>query len=58
MKKRMIEILYATHKYNSEDLARSAFGFSKDIEYDALVVAPSFSQYKLELDKIYYVKTL
>lgn len=43
MKKRMIEILDAFHKYNSDNLAELAFGFSKNVEYDALVVAPSFS---------------
>lgn len=58
MKKRMIEILDAFHKYNSDNLAELAFGFSKNVEYDALVVAPSFSPYKLELDKKYDVQTL
>ena len=28
-----------------------AFGLEKEVIYDALVVAPSYSPYKLELDK-------
>lgn len=43
------------HRYNSSDMAFSVFGLSKEIEYDALIVAPSFSPYKLKMDK--YCKT-
>lgn len=51
MKKRMIEIMDKFHQYNSENMALLAFGLDKEDHYDALVVAPSFSPYKLKMDK-------
>ena len=46
------------HYYNSENMACQAFGLAKDVVYDALVVAPSFSPYKLKLDTYCKVTTL
>lgn len=58
MKQRMIEIMDTFHKYNSENMAYMAFGFDTSIHYDALVVAPSFSPYKLKMDSYCEVTTL
>ena len=58
MKERMKKIIEAFRKYNSENMAFQAFGLEKEVIYDALVVAPSYSPYKLELDKRYDVVTL
>ena len=58
MKKELIRIMDAFHKYNMENMAFQAFGFDKEIIYDALVVAPSFSPYKLKLEEKYDVTTL
>ena len=51
MKDALIRIVEAFHKYNSEHMAAQAFGLSEDIVYDALVVAPSFSPYKLHMEE-------
>ena len=51
MKDALIRIVEAFHKYNSEHMAAQAFGFSEDIVYDALVIAPSFSPYKLHMEE-------
>ncbi len=58
MKKRMIEIIDKFHEYNSENMAYLTFGLDKNIHYDALVVAPSFSPYKLKMDNSCEVTTL
>ena len=50
MKEKLKNILDTFHKYNSEHMAMQAFGLSEDIMYDALVVAPSFTPYKLGMD--------
>ncbi len=47
MKQRMIEILDNCHKYNAENLSEGTFGLSAETEYDALVVAPSYTPHKL-----------
>ena len=47
----MKQIVDAFHKYNSENMAFQAFGLSEDITYDALVIAPSFSPYKLKMER-------
>ncbi len=47
MKPRMREILNNFHTYNVPNLAQSVFGMDPDVVYDALVVAPSFTPYKL-----------
>ena len=58
MKEKLKNILDTFHKYNSEHMAMQAFGLSEDIVYDALVVAPSFSPYKLGVDATCKVTTL
>ncbi len=58
MKKELQRIIDNFHKYNSEHMALQAFGLSDEIEYDALVVAPSFSPYKLHMENDYKVTTL
>lgn len=58
MKKEMQLIIDNFHKYNTEHMALQAFGLSEDIVYDALVVAPSFSPYKLHMEENYKVTTL
>ena len=51
MKDALKSIVNAFHKYNSEHMATQAFGLSEDIIYDALVIAPSFSPYKLHVEE-------
>ncbi|MCR4650315.1 MAG: hypothetical protein K5662_01030 [Lachnospiraceae bacterium] len=58
MKERMQRIIDNFHKYNSENLAFQVFGFSNDCVYDALVVAPGYSPYKLHMDEYCKVTTL
>lgn len=58
MKPELQRIVDNFHKYNSEHMAAQAFGLSEDIEYDALVIAPSFTPYKLRMDASYKVTTL
>ncbi len=58
MKEKLKSILDTFQKYNSEHMAMQAFGLSEDIVYDALVVAPSFSPYKLGIDATCKVTTL
>lgn len=58
MKERLKEIVDSFHKYNSEHMAAQSFGFSEDIVYDALVVAPSYIPYKLKMDERCKVTTL
>lgn len=58
MKKKLKQIVDAFHKYNSENMAFQAFGLSEDITYDALVIAPSFSTYKLKMERFCTVTTL
>ena len=58
MKRRLLEILDAMKKHNSSNMAELAFGLSYDVEYDALVLAPSFTPYKLKVDEYADVVTL
>lgn len=58
MKEKLEQIVDAFHKYNSEHMAFQAFGLSEDITYDALVIAPSFSPYKLKMERFCNVTTL
>ena len=51
MKDALKRIVDTFHKYNSEHMAAQAFGLSEDIAYDALVIAPSFSPYKLRMEE-------
>lgn len=58
MKEKLKNILDTFHKYNSEHMAMQTFGLCEDIVYDALVVAPSFTPYKLGMDAACRVTTL
>ena len=58
MKKRMLDIMNTFHKYNSDNMAYLAFGLDAKEHYDALVVAPSYSPYKLKMDGYCKVTTL
>ncbi len=58
MKEKLKNILDTFHKYNSEHMAMQTFGLSEDMVYDALVVAPSFTPYKLGMDVTCKVTTL
>ena len=58
MKEKLRRILETFHRYNSEHMAMQAFGLDDGTEYDALVVAPSFTPYKLKLDKTCRVTTM
>ena len=58
MKRRLLEILDSMKKHNSNNMAELAFGLSYDVEYDALVLAPSFTPYKLKVDEYADVVTL
>lgn len=58
MKEALKRIVDAFHRYNSEHMAAQAFGLSEDAVYDALVVAPSFTPYRLRMDETCEVTTL
>ena len=58
MKEKLKKILDTCHKYNSEHMMLETFGLRDDIMYDALVVAPSFTPYKLHMDQYCKVTTL
>lgn len=51
MKDKMRKILDTFHRYNSENMAFQAFGLRSEIEYDALVVAPSYTPCKIISDE-------
>ncbi|MDE6435855.1 MAG: hypothetical protein K2L07_16745 [Lachnospiraceae bacterium] len=46
----MKQILDNLHQYNMEHLAKINFGLAEDVIYDALVVAPSYSPYKVIIE--------
>lgn len=58
MKKRILEIMDKFHQYNSDNMAYQAFGLDSAEHYDALVVAPGFSPYKLKMEEYCRVTTL
>lgn len=58
MKPKLKAIMDAFHKHNSANLAFRVFGLSADAVYDALVVAPSFTPYKLIDDETCIITTL
>lgn len=58
MKEALKRIVDAFHQYNSEHMAVQAFGLSEEITYDALVVAPSFTPYRLRMETGCTVTTL
>ena len=49
------QILNNLHKYNINHMAKVNFGLSEGVVYDALVVAPSYSPYKVITDKSYKI---
>lgn len=51
MTEAMKKILHNIRKYNPADLAYVNFGLDRSVRYDALVVAPSYSPYKLKLSE-------
>lgn len=58
MKEKMKIIMEKFHQYNSENMAYQAFGLNRDETYDVLVVAPSYSPYKLKMEEYCDVLTL
>ena len=58
MKERLTKIVEAFHRYNSEHMAFQAFGLREDVCYDALVIAPSYTPYKLRMEEKCTVTTL
>lgn len=50
------QILNNMYRYNAEHIAAMTFGFSEDTVYDALIVAPSYSPYKLNADSRFTIK--
>lgn len=58
MKEKMKRILDTIHAYNTEHMAFQSFGLREDVVYDALVVAPSFTPYRLRMDENCTVTTL
>ena len=58
MKEPLKSIVDAFHKYNSEHMAEQTFALSSDEQYDLLVVAPSFTPFKLHMDEYCKVTTL
>lgn len=57
MKEKMLGIMERFHHYNAPNMAELAFGLDLNVQYDALVVAPSFSPYKLHMDESCKVTT-
>lgn len=58
MKERLKQIVESFEHYNSKNMAYLTFGFDEEMEYDALVVAPGFTPYKLNVHLNYKVTTL
>lgn len=58
MTDRIKQILDHLHQYNRGKLAEINFGLTDDMVYDALVVAPSYSPYKILRDGSYKVTEL
>ena len=58
MKEKLRQIVDTFHRFNSEHMAMQAFGLSDETEYDALVIAPSFTPYRLHMDDTCTVTTL
>ena len=55
---KMKKILDNLHKYNMKHLANVNFGLAEDIVYDALVVAPSYSPYKVITDDSFKISEM
>ena len=52
MKEKMKRIMDRFHAYNAPDMAAMAFGLDAAEKYDALVVAPSYTPYKLGMESL------
>ena len=57
MKEKICRIVEAFHRYNAANMAELAFGLDLKVQYDALVVAPSYTPYKLHMDEYCKVTT-
>ena len=55
MTEKMKQILDNLHKYNMKHMANVNFGLAEVVIYDALVVAPSYSPYKVIVDDSYTI---
>lgn len=55
MTTKMEQILDKLHKYNMQHIANVNFGLAEDVVYDALVVAPSYSPYKVITDNSFII---
>ena len=58
MTDRLKQILNNVHRYNGDDLANAILGLDKDIVYDALVIASSYSPNKILKDESFSVTEL
>ena len=50
MKDQLIRIVDTFHRYKSAHMAEQAFGLSENTVYDVLVVAPSYTPFKLHME--------
>jgi purine-nucleoside phosphorylase len=58
MTNKLKQILDNIHKFNVGNLANVNFGLEENVVYDALVVAPSYSPYKILKDKSFKITEL
>ena len=58
MTDRIKQILDNIHRFNTGSLAEINFGLTNDVVYDALVVAPSYSPYKILKDNSFKITEL
>lgn len=58
MQEKLKKILDKMHEYNSEQLAYHTFGVTKDIVYDALVMAPGWKPTKICTDPSFHITIL
>ena len=58
MTPKMKKILDNLHKYNMKHIANVNFGLAEDVVYDALVVAPSYSPYKVIIDDSFKISEM
>ncbi len=52
MQDKMIRILQSFHQYNAQHMASLVFGFDEETVYDALVIAPTYTPYKLKMEEL------
>ena len=58
MKEPLKTIVDTFHRYNSENMAMQTFCLDPEVTYDLLVVAPSFTPYRIHMDEYCKVTTL